>query len=242
MATVQGNGVQSKLDEVKKLQVEADAVAVIGTRIRLGMLLALVIFLGGYLWVCYQKYVEVSSEKNIETISALVRKKFTDPGEEKFYRDHLDSLVKDVQPKVQAVLSDHMKAESPKIMKKLEEQRDILMENLPKALEKKLHDHFQTFVDSQEKILEEEMPEVKDPKDREKIKQNLVMAMEPLLKRYYIESLDSEMKKLAATWGKIVPADVPGEDGKPLADELYETLTSFMWSYIQEMVKQSDTK
>lgn len=242
MSTVQGNAVQAKLDEVKKLQGEADAVAVISTRVRLGMLLALVIFLGGYLWVCYQKYLDLSSEKNIETLTALARKKFTDPGEEKFYRDHLDSLVKDVQPKVQAVLSEHMKTESPKIIKKLEEQRDLLIENLPKALEKKLHDHFQTFVDSQEKILEEELPEVKDPKEREKIKQNLVLAMEPLLKRYYIESLDAEMKKLADTWGKITPADQPGENGKALADELYETLTTFMWTYIQEMVKQSDTK
>lgn len=241
MSTVQSNAVQSKLDEAKKLQGEADAVAVIGTRIRLGALLVLVVFLGGYLWVCYQKYLEVSSEKNMETLSALARKKFTDPSEEKFYRDHLDSLVKDVQPKVQAVLSEHMKTESPKIMKKLEEQRDILIENLPKALEKRLHDHFQAFVNSQEKILEEELPEVKDPKEREKIKENLVLAMEPLLKRYYIESLDAEMKKLADTWGKIIPADVPGENDKPLADELYDTLTSFMWAYIQEVVRNSDT-
>lgn len=242
MTNVQCNGVQAKLDEVRKLQAEADAVSVTGTRIRLGTLLALVVFLGGYLGVCYQKYVEVSSEKNIETLSALARKKFSEPGEEKFYRDQLDGLVKDIQPRVQEVLSQHMKAESPKIVKKLEEQRDILMENLPKTLEKKLHDHFQGFVDSQEKIFEDEMPEVKDPKDREKIRQNLVLAMEPLLKRYYIESLDGEVKKLADTWGKIVPADVPGEGEKPLADELYETLTSFMWSYIQELVKQSDTK
>ncbi|MSR30857.1 MAG: hypothetical protein EXR99_05050 [Gemmataceae bacterium] len=231
----------AKVKELERLEADCKNAEAVAGRTRLILLGLVVGFLAFFLWRFYQMGTEFISEKNINQMVELARKKFTE-GEDKFLKNELDSLVKKMEQPVKDEVMKHVKKESPKLVKAFEEQKEILIDKLPKQMEVKIRKHFEEFLDHQEKVLAEELPDVKDPKDREKVKKNLTLAMDPLLKKYYIEGMNTEIKKLNDLWDDFPLAAMPKDKEPSLEDQLYEDLKLFVWEMVQEVLKAQEMK
>ena len=146
-----------------------------------------------------------------------------------------DLIMKDVQalvdhsaPVVSKAFYEQAKNDLPAFLKAGQAERDKLVENLQERLTERLKKHHQTLLARHEKLLHEEFPAVKDEKLHVAMMANLQVVVDELVKKYYIEELQSEMKTLYATWDEF-PAASPADKGDlPLEDQLVANLLELL--------------
>src|ERR1051326_3673283 len=97
----------------------------------------------------------------------------------------------------------------PKYLDGLEKQRERVAKTLEDNLRDRLDRHYGRLLENQQRNLENEFPQFKDPKQHERMVKNIDLAIQKMVKHYYIDEWEGQFKLLFDTWDSVQPAAVP---------------------------------
>jgi hypothetical protein len=185
-------------------------------RVRLVLLLALLIFVGGAVWVAYGKASEFTSEKNINHIADVAQDRLKE--KQKQYFNQLTDLADKLRPPLEKAFTDQANKDAPLFLKAIEKERQPLSDYLEAELEKRINKRFKALEPRYLKLLKEEFPLFKDEKVKSGMVENITPAVERLLKKYYVEELRDELLGLFNAWDGFPAAQAPAK-GEPLIED-----------------------
>ena len=195
-------------------------------RTRFILLLALVVFAAVTCFAFYRLVAKFQEKEQLDLLLSKAQQRLTERN---------DLIMKDVQalvdhsaPVVSKAFYEQAKNDLPAFLQAGQSERDKLVENLQERLTERLKRHHQNLLARHEKLLREEFPAVKDEKLHVAMMANLQIVVDELVKKYYIEELQSEMKSLYATWDEFPAADPADKGDLPLEDQLVANLLELL--------------
>lgn len=129
-------------------------------------------------------------------------------------------LVASVTPVVQSAFSEQVAKDMPLFMQVIDQQRTTLIDNLTEQMTKKLEGHHHELLRRHEKLFQEEFPSVQNPETRARMMGNTQLAMDRLVKKYYVDEFKKELQTMEKTWEDFPVADKPAKGEPSLEDQL----------------------
>jgi hypothetical protein len=136
------------------------------------------------------------------------------------YMKEVQLLVDGVSPVLSDAFAQQVKKDMPGYFQAMEKERDQLLEALVPKLEKKIEDHYLKLLEKQDKTLREEFPAINDTQLHERMVKNIDTAMQKLVKKYYADELEAQVKDLRGSWDRFPPAPAP-RPGDPTAEDQF---------------------
>ncbi|MSR59555.1 MAG: hypothetical protein EXS05_18250 [Planctomycetaceae bacterium] len=178
---------------------------------------------------CYAFYKLATRFQQKEQMDALVAK-----AQERL-EDNSDYLMREVQtlvdvsaPVLSEAFYEQAKHDLPGFLQAMQSERNQFVESLQAKLEVKLNAHYEMLLDRHQRLLAEEFPAVTDAKLHEAMMANLRVAVDKLVRKYYIEKMRDELLAMYATWDEFPPAP-PAAEGEPrLEDQLVAELLELL--------------
>jgi class 3 adenylate cyclase len=133
----------------------------------------------------------------------------------------MEDLGKSSMPIVEAAFRDQMRKDMGKHRAMFNEQRDLLVSNLQEQGDALLQARYQKILDQHKTILREEFEDLDDEK-MERMLVHFNVAMERLLKKYYIDEIESQMNRLRGTFDEFAVGEPPSS-GETLNQQLLGT-------------------
>lgn len=133
-------------------------------------------------------------------------------------------LVEGVAPVVQTAFTDQASKDMPLFMKVVDDERTLLVNNLTEQMTKKLEGHHHELVRRHEKLFKDEFPTVQDATVRERMVSNFLLALDRLVKKYYVDEFKRELKAMETAWEDFPQADKPAKDEPSLEEQLKGSL------------------
>jgi len=195
-------------------------------RVRLLLLLAVVLFLGGTAWVAYGKANEFTSNKNLNHLADLARRRLEK--KQDYYLKQLEGMVDKLRPPLEKAFSDQASKDAPLYLKAIEKERQPFLDNVQAEFTKRLNKRNAALEPRYIKILREEFPLLKDEKLQARMAENMTPAVEKLLKKYYVEELRDEILMLYNTWDTFPAAADPLKGEPPIEDQLMPALLDLL--------------
>jgi hypothetical protein len=195
-------------------------------RTRQVLLLALVAFVCVSCYAFYQLFDRFRQKDQLDKLASKAQERF-EKNRDNYMRE-VQGLVEHAQPVITNAFVDQAKKDLPAFVQATQSERDKLVEDLQEKLNARLKAHHEQLLAKHQKILREEFPAVEDEKLHAAMMANLQVAVDSLVKKYYVEELKSELLALYGLWDEFpaVPAPTTGEP--PLADQLYVSLLELL--------------
>ena len=108
----------------------------------------------------------------------------------------------------------------PVFMQIIDRERTTLLESLATRMSEKLEDHHHKLLSRHDKLFQEEFPSVQNPEIRDRMMGNTLLALDRLVKKYYVDELKKELQSMDRAWEEFPPADKAGEGDPPLESQL----------------------
>lgn len=191
-------------------------------RTRLVLILALVLFAGGTCFSFYRLVVRFQEKEQTDLLLKLAQDRLTDRND--FIMNHVQGLVDHSAPVLSNAFYEQSKKDLPGFLQATGKERDQLVNNLETKLTERLKTHHEKLLTRFEKLLKEEFPAVQDEKLHEAMMANLQIAVDQLVKKYYINEFESEVNTFYAKWDDFPAVSGPDKDDAPLADQLIGNL------------------
>ena len=137
-------------------------------------------------------------------------------------------LVDDATPVVTSAFSRQTEKDMPRFMQIIDTERAVLLEGLGPRMEEKIEHHHHELLRRHEKLFQEEFPSIKDPDVRDRMMGNISLALDRLVKKYYFEEFQKELKAMDQTWEDFPAADKPTDDEPPLDSQLVGELMDLL--------------
>ena len=190
-------------------------------QVRLISFLVLVPFVAGLGWFVIAKAKAFASDKNLERVADIAGKHL-EKNQEKYLRQ-LQILVDKVSPPISQALYAQAKKDAPQFLNTIERERQPFLDNLEEKFRDRLSRRYEHLQPRYERILKQEFPQFRDPKQQQRMQAHFQLAVRKLLDKYYVDDLRREMEKLYLTWDNFPAADVKkGEP--PIEDQFVESL------------------
>jgi hypothetical protein len=228
------NGPHSVEDAALTQQVEAawrecDALTAALARSRRSRLVFLLLVIAFVAVVCFV-FVglgrEVMGEKFQNQLLDQAQERFDKNSET--YMKEVRALVDNAGPKVRDAFMEQVKKDMPKYVQNMELQRDKFAETLKTNVESKLKAHYTGLVERQQKILQEEFKDIEDPKKHERMMANIDRAVQKLVKRYYVDELETQLNQLYSLWDEFPPAPAPKPGDLTAEEQLIKELLDML--------------
>ncbi len=174
----------------------------------------------------YQLVSRIRSEDFQSQLSTLAQAHMDD--HMPIYQNEVQILVDTVSPVLMKAFRDRLDEDMPLYTEAVNEHRDLLVENLRPKLEGLVKDRYGEILVSFEDVIAEEFPEAADPQVQQRIQQNLETGMSKLVQKYYIDSLQTSLENILATWDTFPPADPPGEGMESVSQQLIGALMEML--------------
>lgn len=195
-------------------------------RTRFWLFLTLVVFACVTCFAFYRLVARFQEKEQMDVLLRMAQERLVERN---------DVIMKDVQalvdhsaPVVSKAFYEQSKKDLPAFLKAGQSERDKLVEDLQVKLTERLKKHHQELLTRHEKLLREEFPAVKDEKLHVAMMANLQLVVDDLVKKYYIEELQSEMKSLYGTWDEFPAAPAAEKGDLPLEDQLVANLLELL--------------
>ena len=185
------------------------------------LLLCFVAFVVVFGWLYYSLYREIKDKKLVQLQAMLSEQQdeLLQPVSQEALR-----LAQEVAPDVLTVVQNRVQADGKKFVKAFNAERDILNQNLQLRVEESANKLYEKLLDSHEKILQEEFPELRNEAAQAKLHDNLGKTYRQLVQRYYIDYFHKEIERMALAVDQFPIADADDSKG-PLAQQvLYELM------------------
>jgi hypothetical protein len=201
--------------------------------VRLGLFLALLVFVVVLGVVVIGKVNALTSEENLKKLADAASRRLEKKKDH--YMKQLEMLVDKVQPPLTKAFMSQAQKDMPLYLKVLDKERKPLLDNLRAKFSDQLDKRYKTVQPRYEKVLAEEFPQSKDPKVRERMVANLDLAMQKLLKKYYVNDLEAEFQHLNDTWDHFPAASAPGKGELPTEEQF----TAALWDLLRYRLTHS---
>jgi hypothetical protein len=133
-----------------------------------------------------------------------------------------------IVPVVQQAVSAQAKKDAPLFMQALEQERVVLVAELPEKLLERVEERYHELLRENEQILVEELPAAQDPKVRERMMANTYIALDQLVKKYYADEYTRLLQSMSDTWNDFPAAPPPAKDDPPLDQQLVGQLMELL--------------
>lgn len=137
-------------------------------------------------------------------------------------------LVNEATPVITTAFSEQSKKDMPIFMDIIDRERALLLENLSQRMEKKVLLHHDKLVRAHEKLFAEEFPAIQDKDVRDRMMGNTSLALDRLIKKYYVDEFKKEFQTMEKTWDDFPPAEKPTGDEPPLETQLVGELMDLL--------------
>ncbi|MGQ0635817.1 MAG: hypothetical protein ACT4QC_14495 [Planctomycetaceae bacterium] len=211
--------------------VERDARAVVDAlagarRLRWLILLVLAAFVVA---VCYAFYSLATRFQKQEALDELVKvAQGRLEARSDFFSGQARDLANNVGPELKSIFLEQVQHDTPAYLSAVHAQREKLAENLQSEIETRLQAHHRKLLDQHRQLLKEEFPSVDDERLHDAMVANLSVAVDRLVKKYYIEDLKSELTALYGAWDDFPIAAPTSGDDLPLEEQLYADLIELL--------------
>lgn len=129
-------------------------------------------------------------------------------------------LVDGATPVVTTAFSKQSEKDMPKFMQIIDEERAKLLDSLGQRMAQKMENHHHELLRRHDKLFQEEFPTANDAEVRERMMGNTCLALDRLVKKYYVDEFQKELKAMDRTWEDFPPADKPAAGEPPLDSQL----------------------
>ena len=206
----------SRLDE---LQRRHDAFSAALDRARRTRRLIMIAFLAFVVIAGWRFYALANTIRSGDYQDRLINElgKAVTANQNDFARE-AEKLVKDITPVVSQALSEQSKKDLPLFMQVIDEERQTVMTGLPKRLSDRVEKHHRELLRRHEKLIQTEFPAVQDSEVRDRMMGNVCLALDRLVKKYYVDEYKKEFQRMSDAWDAFPRAEVPGV-GDPGLDE-----------------------
>jgi len=159
----------------------------------------------------YRLYAHVTGKQFMDELQSAASKHM-DANSDKYVRE-VQRVAEKVGPVVRKAFVDRAEKDMPSYMKGIQREADIFVTNLQNDLPKKFDEYFKRSMEMNKAILEKDFPAAQDPEVQRKLVANLQVAMEGVVKKYYLPELEVTMQELLNTW-RSIPAAPPADHEK----------------------------
>lgn len=139
---------------------------------------------------------------------------------QQIYRNELELLVSEVQPKLTEAFMSQAKKDTPEYTKAIDRERDLLAENLEIQFTALVNKQYEDTLAKSEQIIIREFPKAEDEEVRRKLMANMDLAMKKVAKEFQVDFFKEELNKLYEVWDTFPVAAAPDEGDPPLEDQL----------------------
>lgn len=140
----------------------------------------------------------------------------------------VQKLVDGATPIVTTAFSEQSKKDMPIFMGLIDEERAKLLESLTKSMGEKVTNHHDELLRRHEKLFVEEFPTMQNKDVRDRMIGNTSLALDRLVKKYYVDEFQKEFELMEKTWDEFPVADKPAEDEPPLDSQLVGELMDLL--------------
>jgi hypothetical protein len=194
--------------------------------LRLGLFVALLAFVIVVVLAFYRLGTRLQSEENMSALAKAAEARLAQRGD--FFTRELQMLVENTGPVLSDAFSTQARKDLPQLLQSVEKEGDGLVDELSAQLTAKLDSHYQHLLDRHEKILKEEFPLVDDAVTQRRMMTNLHVAVDRLVKKYYIDQLQEETSKLYDQWSSFPAAAASASADVTTEDQFIETLLQLL--------------
>jgi hypothetical protein len=190
-------------------------------RTRLLLTLAVFVFVLVVCYVFYRSGKELLSDAYRERVTVAAQKKM-DQNKDLYMRE-VELFVKNSTPVVTEAFNQQLTKDMPKYAKLLGQEQDKFTKEMEKQLEPILKKHYEAALNRHKGLLHEEFPKATDS-EIDSMMANVMVALDDVLKKNYIDELKRQMQQLFDTWHEFPAASAPSR-GQPSLSEDLRTVT-----------------
>ena len=178
------------------------------------------------IWQFYALGNQLRSAEYQDRLMAELQKSIA--GNQASFRTEAQKLVDKVTPVVTTAFSEQSSKDMPVFMKLIDAERTKLLDNLGSRMSDKLENHHHELLRRHDKLFQQEFPSVQNPEIRDRMMGNTCLALDRLVKKYYVEELKKELQAMDRTWEDFPPADKPAAGEPPLDSQLIGELMDLL--------------
>lgn len=177
-------------------------------------------------WRFYSLGNMIRSEEYQAQLLAEVQKSVAS-NQDSFSRE-AQKLVDGASPIVTTAFSKQAEKDMPVIMQVINKERALLLDDLGQQMARKIENHHHELLRRHDKLFQEEFPTAKDPEVRDRMMGNTCLALDRLVKKYYVDEFQKELKAMDRTWEEFPAADRPAAGDPPLDSQLIGELMDLL--------------
>lgn len=189
---------------------------------RLSLLLLVLAFLAGAVWMFYGLALEFGSKENRDLLAVKAQERANQSSQPALRE--LRALFENSKPVLIEAFQKQVETDTPKYTEVFTRERDKLRANLEVRLGEKITARYKEAGDRYQQILREEFPQTEDPDLLVRLYASIEQIMEKLVQKYYSEQVRQELQELQTTWDEFDMADLPGEGEIPLQQQFVASL------------------
>jgi len=215
--TADTGGLNEQVEAVARETKALMAAQAAGRRARLLLLVVFIIFVAVVTTAFWNLGKQLLGPDNLDALAKAGQERLASHQGE--YMKELQKLIESSSPVLTTAFMTQAKQDLPKYMQGLEKQRDALRSSLEAKLSKKVDERYAEMLDRHAKIMKEEFPQHNDEALQARMRENINMALEKLVKKYYIEEMNRQMDVLYTTWDNFPAAEPPKPGGVSTEDQ-----------------------
>lgn len=187
-------------------------------RTRQLIFLAFLAFVGISVWSFLSLAKHVQSEEYKQQLLASLQKQ-VEANQAEFSKE-TQLLVESLSPVITTAVTEQSEKDAPLFMQAFDIQRTRLSTELPEKMVELVEKHHEELVRKHEALFIAELPAAQDPKVRDRMMENVVVALDKLVKKYYADEFKRHFTSMSETWNGFPPADLPAKDDHPVSEQL----------------------
>lgn len=233
----------SRIQSVKQDVLTVNQLLASARRVRLWIFLVVLVWLGAVLWIFLGMVNRVLSEEFRNELMSEAKGPVED--QTKRLTKEAKTLWDNAQPVLTEAVNKQREKDSERFTSTLEAQQDLLKENMEKRIKEELDKRYKDIVTKHRKLLETEFPVVKDEATHERMIENLSIAMQDLVEKYYFDEFKRQLERLDKTWEDFPmaePLDPKEKDQPSLASQLVAELLELLPLLIAASHEQAEVQ
>ena len=129
-------------------------------------------------------------------------------------------LVESLTPVITTAITEQSQKDAPLFMQAFDIQQARLSTELPEKMVELVQKHHEELVRKHEALFIAELPAAQDPMVRDRMMENVVIALDKLVKKYYADEFKKHFASMSETWNGFPPATLPEKGDFPISEQL----------------------
>ena len=216
--TSNNDALQRKLEALESATAGLEAAMASARNGRLILLMLLVIFIALTIKSYVGMVMDFQSEANMRVLAQKASEKLAENTDT--FQAEVQALLDNASPKITEAFLAQSKKDMPLYAGAIDRERDALIKNLQVELEKQVQKRQEIISKEFEQIIADEFPAAKDRESHRKMADNIQIALNQLVKRYYVDEFESQLKEMYSLYDDFPIADAVNAGEAPHEDQL----------------------